>query len=165
VWRCPESLWTRCSICALPTVCGRMHACIHGSPAASRKLPAAAPPFAVHKSTNLVVFTILHRAEIGRHCLWAAILGALCITSTITTCVPTISHQLTLLLALVHSCMSCRGCFWCLEACYQQLKGVSSVVSGYAGGHVENPTYRQVRRAYALQAGAMVGKSWDGVVC
>lgn len=36
------------------------------------------------------------------------------------------------------------GCFWCLEACYQQLKGVSSVVSGYAGGHVENPTYSQV---------------------
>lgn len=36
------------------------------------------------------------------------------------------------------------GCFWCLEACYQQLKGVSKVVSGYAGGHVENPTYRQV---------------------
>lgn len=36
------------------------------------------------------------------------------------------------------------GCFWCLEACYQQLKGVSSVVSGYAGGHVDNPTYQQV---------------------
>lgn len=36
------------------------------------------------------------------------------------------------------------GCFWCLEACYQQLKGVSSVVSGYAGGHVENPTYNQI---------------------
>lgn len=36
------------------------------------------------------------------------------------------------------------GCFWCLEACYQQLKGVSKVVSGYAGGHVDNPTYQQV---------------------
>eukprot|EP00775_Hariotina_reticulata_P010670 gene10670-10829_t len=36
------------------------------------------------------------------------------------------------------------GCFWCLEACYQQLKGVSKVVSGYAGGHVDNPTYEQV---------------------
>jgi hypothetical protein len=32
----------------------------------------------------------------------------------------------------------------CLEACYQQLKGVSKVVSGYAGGHVKNPTYEQV---------------------
>ena len=36
------------------------------------------------------------------------------------------------------------GCFWCLEACYQQLRGVSKVVSGYAGGHVDNPTYEQV---------------------
>jgi peptide-methionine (S)-S-oxide reductase len=36
------------------------------------------------------------------------------------------------------------GCFWCLEAVYEQLKGVQSVVSGYAGGHVPNPTYRQV---------------------
>jgi peptide-methionine (S)-S-oxide reductase len=36
------------------------------------------------------------------------------------------------------------GCFWCVEAVYQQLKGVSSVVSGYSGGHVENPTYEQV---------------------
>ena len=36
------------------------------------------------------------------------------------------------------------GCFWCTEAVFQQLKGVSSVVSGYSGGHVENPTYEQV---------------------
>jgi peptide-methionine (S)-S-oxide reductase len=36
------------------------------------------------------------------------------------------------------------GCFWCLEAVYEQLKGVKSVVSGYAGGHVPNPTYHQV---------------------
>lgn len=36
------------------------------------------------------------------------------------------------------------GCFWCLEAVYDQLKGVTDVVSGYSGGHVENPTYRQV---------------------
>ncbi len=36
------------------------------------------------------------------------------------------------------------GCFWCLEAVYQQLEGVDRVVSGYAGGHVENPTYEQV---------------------
>ncbi len=36
------------------------------------------------------------------------------------------------------------GCFWCLEAVYQQLQGVSKVVSGYAGGHVKNPTYREV---------------------
>ena len=36
------------------------------------------------------------------------------------------------------------GCFWCLEAAYQHVDGVASVVSGYAGGHVPNPTYRQV---------------------
>lgn len=36
------------------------------------------------------------------------------------------------------------GCFWCIEAVYQRLPGVKSVTSGYAGGHVENPTYREV---------------------
>jgi peptide-methionine (S)-S-oxide reductase len=36
------------------------------------------------------------------------------------------------------------GCFWCLEAVFQRLKGVRQVVSGYAGGSVPNPTYRQV---------------------
>lgn len=36
------------------------------------------------------------------------------------------------------------GCFWCLEAVYQELQGVHHVVSGYAGGAVEHPTYEQV---------------------
>ncbi|MBI1795609.1 MAG: peptide-methionine (S)-S-oxide reductase MsrA [Candidatus Eisenbacteria bacterium] len=36
------------------------------------------------------------------------------------------------------------GCFWCLEAVFEQLQGVEKVVSGYAGGHVANPTYKQV---------------------
>lgn len=36
------------------------------------------------------------------------------------------------------------GCFWCLEAVYEQLDGVHSVVSGYAGGHVDDPTYKAV---------------------
>lgn len=36
------------------------------------------------------------------------------------------------------------GCFWCLEAVYDDLRGVTDVVSGYAGGHVENPSYEQV---------------------
>lgn len=36
------------------------------------------------------------------------------------------------------------GCFWCVEAVYQRLEGVTSVVSGYAGGTVKNPTYSQV---------------------
>ncbi len=36
------------------------------------------------------------------------------------------------------------GCFWCTQAIFQRLKGVEKVVSGYTGGHVENPTYEQV---------------------
>jgi peptide-methionine (S)-S-oxide reductase len=36
------------------------------------------------------------------------------------------------------------GCFWCLEAAYQQISGVTTVVSGFAGGHVHHPTYEQV---------------------
>ena len=36
------------------------------------------------------------------------------------------------------------GCFWCLEAVYDEIKGVHSVESGYAGGHTDNPTYREV---------------------
>jgi peptide-methionine (S)-S-oxide reductase len=36
------------------------------------------------------------------------------------------------------------GCFWCLEAVYDELKGIDAVTSGYAGGKVENPSYRQV---------------------
>lgn len=36
------------------------------------------------------------------------------------------------------------GCYWCLEAFYQQIKGVESVVSGYSGGKVKNPTSQQV---------------------
>jgi len=36
------------------------------------------------------------------------------------------------------------GCFWCTEAIFKSLKGVESVLPGYSGGHVENPTYEQV---------------------
>ena len=36
------------------------------------------------------------------------------------------------------------GCFWCTEAVFLEVKGVKKVVSGYAGGHVRNPTYEQV---------------------
>jgi peptide-methionine (S)-S-oxide reductase len=36
------------------------------------------------------------------------------------------------------------GCFWCLEAVFEQLQGVEKVVSGYAGGNVPDPTYKQV---------------------
>src|SRR3990172_6112883 len=36
------------------------------------------------------------------------------------------------------------GCFWCTEAVFQELKGVKSAVSGYSGGRLANPTYKQV---------------------
>ncbi|MFQ5549908.1 MAG: peptide-methionine (S)-S-oxide reductase MsrA [Gemmatimonadales bacterium] len=36
------------------------------------------------------------------------------------------------------------GCFWCVEAVYEQLRGVTRVTSGYAGGHTADPTYREV---------------------
>lgn len=47
------------------------------------------------------------------------------------------------------------GCFWCTEAVFQQLKGVSSVMSGYSGGHVENPSYELV----------VTGKTGHAEVC
>tara|TARA_Y100000590_G_scaffold441889_1_gene569269 strand:+ start:9129 stop:9668 length:540 start_codon:yes stop_codon:yes gene_type:complete len=36
------------------------------------------------------------------------------------------------------------GCFWCLEAVYEEVSGVEKIVSGYSGGHVDNPTYEAV---------------------
>ena len=36
------------------------------------------------------------------------------------------------------------GCFWCVEAVFELVKGVESVVSGYTGGHVPNPTYEMI---------------------
>ena len=36
------------------------------------------------------------------------------------------------------------GCFWCQEAVYDEIKGVHGVESGYAGGHMDNPSYREV---------------------
>ena len=38
------------------------------------------------------------------------------------------------------------GCFWCIEACFDTLKGVESVVPGYAGGKIKNPSYKEVCR-------------------
>lgn len=36
------------------------------------------------------------------------------------------------------------GCFWCIEAVFNRLKGVKEVIPGYAGGHIKNPAYREV---------------------
>lgn len=45
-----------------------------------------------------------------------------------------------------HTATFGAGCFWCVEAVFQELQGVQQVVSGYAGGATENPTYQQVCR-------------------
>jgi peptide-methionine (S)-S-oxide reductase len=45
---------------------------------------------------------------------------------------------------LMETATLAAGCFWCVEAVFQQLKGVASVVSGYTGGHTDNPTYNDV---------------------
>ena len=68
-----------------------------------------------------------------------------------------ISHGLAILLGLcaqaktVHAAdldtlTVAGGCFWCVEADFEKVDGVAEVVSGYAGGTVENPTYKQVVR-------------------
>jgi peptide-methionine (S)-S-oxide reductase len=44
----------------------------------------------------------------------------------------------------VQTAILAGGCFWCLEAAFSELAGVSAVQSGYTGGEVENPTYKQV---------------------
>ena len=36
------------------------------------------------------------------------------------------------------------GCFWCIDSCYRHMKGVEKVISGYAGGKKENPTYEDI---------------------
>lgn len=47
------------------------------------------------------------------------------------------------------------GCFWCTEAIYKQLKGVLKVTSGYSGGWMENPTYRDVSNGQTGHAEAI----------
>src|SRR3954467_11617698 len=53
-------------------------------------------------------------------------------------------HRVTTLQYMKETATLAGGCFWCLEAVYKELRGVERVASGYAGGHVERPTYREV---------------------
>ena len=39
------------------------------------------------------------------------------------------------------------GCFWCVEAVFDGIKGVKNVVSGYSGGQIKNPSYKEVSRS------------------
>jgi peptide-methionine (S)-S-oxide reductase len=47
--------------------------------------------------------------------------------------------------SLAHATLG-GGCFWCTEAAFKELDGVESVISGYAGGHADNPSYKAVCR-------------------
>ena len=67
------------------------------------------------------------------------ILLVLAMTSTIAAAQPPASASTT-----AETITLGGGCFWCLEAVFTELKGVTQVESGYAGGHVANPTYAQV---------------------
>jgi peptide-methionine (S)-S-oxide reductase len=55
---------------------------------------------------------------------------------------PVTSHQSQV--TMMERATLAGGCFWCLEAVYQEVDGVKSITSGYAGGHVPNPTYDAV---------------------
>ena len=48
--------------------------------------------------------------------------------------------------AEVQSAIFAGGCFWCVESDFDKVKGVVGTTSGYIGGHVDNPTYKQVSR-------------------
>jgi peptide-methionine (S)-S-oxide reductase len=56
------------------------------------------------------------------------------------------------------------GCFWCTEAIFIRLKGIESVESGYAGGHLPNPTYEQVSMGNTGHAEAIQIKFDPGVI-
>ena len=45
-----------------------------------------------------------------------------------------------------HSAVFAGGCFWCLEAVFKEIKGVSLVIPGYSGGHISNPNYERVKK-------------------
>ena len=63
---------------------------------------------------------------------------------TLTTQISPFLGDLTLRAQTKDSIILAGGCFWCVEADFEKVNGVSKVISGYTGGFVENPTYKQV---------------------
>lgn len=76
--------------------------------------------------------------------------GALVSILSITSCAEhksqtmDISDETTVQNVKYDTATFATGCFWCTEAIFQRLKGVSKVISGYSGGNVPNPTYEEV---------------------
>lgn len=77
--------------------------------------------------------------------------GALIVLMSLTSCAERkssqskgISDERRSIRAKTDTAVFGTGCFWCTEAVFQRLNGVVKVVSGYSGGHVENPTYEEV---------------------
>ncbi len=83
-------------------------------------------------------------------CLWKTLISLAIFTFTINGCAPTVAEasQLQIKDAPIpenaKSLVVGGGCFWCVEAILEDLKGVYAVESGYAGGRSLNPTYDQV---------------------
>ncbi len=63
---------------------------------------------------------------------------------TVSNILPMTTHLAAEKIAGTEKITLGAGCFWCTEAVMERVEGVKSAVSGYMGGHVENPTYRQV---------------------
>ena len=63
---------------------------------------------------------------------------------TLTTQISPFLGNLTLRAQSKDSIILAGGCFWCVEADFEKVNGISEVISGYTGGFVENPTYKQV---------------------
>ena len=63
---------------------------------------------------------------------------------TLTTQISPFLGDLTLRAQSKDSIILAGGCFWCVEADFEKVNGISEVISGYTGGFVENPTYKQV---------------------
>ena len=63
---------------------------------------------------------------------------------TLTTQISPFLGNLALRAQSKDSIILAGGCFWCVEADFEKVNGVSEVISGYTGGFVENPTYKQV---------------------
>lgn len=56
----------------------------------------------------------------------------------------------------IDSATFASGCFWCTEAIFQRVNGVTTVASGYTGGHVKNPSYREVSKGTTGHAEAVL---------